>query len=227
MCGRYTLTTPPPELAEHFALDATPREVRPRANIAPSQPVAVIRALPDGRRHLDLVRWGLIPAWAKDAAIGNRLINARAESAAQKPAFRSALRHRRCLIPADGFYEWRAVGRHKQPYWIGFEGRGPFAFAGLWEHWEDRERGHLVESCTILTTVANDRVRPLHERMPVIVAPADYQRWLDPAEPGAEALADLLQPYPAADMIAYPVSRAVNNPGNDSLDLLAPVDGPP
>jgi len=223
MCGRYTLTTPPGDLAEYFALDRVPVQLTARRNIAPTQQVPVIRALPDGTRHLDLVRWGLIPRWAKDAAIGSRLINARCESVAEKPAFRAALRHRRCLIPADGFYEWRTVGGHKQPYWIGFEGRTPFAFAGLWEHWEDRTRGHALETCTILTTDANELLLPLHDRMPVILMPKDYGRWLDPAIDNPQHVADMLSPHGGEDMIAYPVSRAVNNPNNDTPDLLEPV----
>lgn len=223
MCGRYTLTTPPQVLAEYFGLDTVPTHLVPRRNIAPTQPVAVVRALPDGTRHLDLVRWGLIPSWAKDARIGTRLINARAESAAQKPAFRAALRHRRCLVPADGFYEWRKAGSRKQPYWVGFEGRAPFAFAGLWEHWEDRDAGHVLESCAILTTDANALVRRLHDRMPVILPPDAWSAWLDPRNEDTAALARLLAPCPEHGMIAYPVSRAVNNPRNEAPDLLEPV----
>lgn len=223
MCGRYTLTADANELAAYFELDTVP-DLEPRFNIAPTQQVPVIRAVPELGLHLDLVRWGLVPGWAKDLAIGNRLINARADTVAEKPAFRSALRHRRCLIPADGFYEWRQVGRHKQPHWIGFEGRALFAFAGLWEHWVNPGDGTLVESCTILTTDANPLVASIHARMPVILAPDRYRDWLDPQLTDPKRITALLQPHPDADMIAYAVSRNVNNPRNDEAELLAPVE---
>lgn len=223
MCGRYTLTADANELAAHFGLDGVPAWT-PRFNIAPTQEVAVLRAIPGLGLHGDLVRWGLVPGWAKDLRIGNRLINARADTVAEKPAFRSAFHHRRCLIPADGFYEWRQVGpRRKQPYWIGFEGRTLFAFAGLWEHWQDRESGQTVESCTIITTEANSAVAPIHGRMPVILAHQDQAPWLDP-DANPTDLSALLAPVAATDMIAYPVSRNVNNPRNDEAELLAPVE---
>lgn len=223
MCGRYTLTADPTELAAYFDLDTVPT-LEPRFNIAPTQSVPVIRAVPELGRHLDLVRWGLIPVWAKDRAIGNRMINARADTVAVKPAFRAALRHRRCLVVADGFYEWRQVDGHKQPYWIGFEGRTPFAFAGLWEHWQDRSSGERVESCAIITTDANPLVRTVHDRMPVILPPQHFDAWLDPQQTAAEPLLALLKPHADTDMIAYPVSRNVNNPRNDEAELLAPVE---
>jgi len=224
MCGRYTLTTTPRRLAEHFHLDGVPAEFAPRHNIAPTQSVPIVRQVEGLGRHLDWVHWGLVPSWAEDPHIGNRLINARAETVAHKPAFRSALRHRRCLIPCDGFYEWKPTHGAKQPYWIGLQDRAPFAFAGLWEHWESKDGEEVLESCTIITTDANDLVAQLHDRMPAILTPDEYDRWLEPA--GAEGeLVELLRPCFTEDMIAYPVSRNVNNPRNDSPDLLLPVQG--
>lgn len=223
MCGRYTLSADANELASYFGLDSVP-ELTPRFNIAPTQSVPIVRAVVGLGRRLDRVRWGLVPGWAKDLSIGNRLINARAETVADKPAFRSALRQRRCLIPADGFYEWRQVGQHKQPYWIGFEGRPVFAFAGLWEHWEHPGSGELVESCAIVTTDANPLVSRIHGRMPVILSPVDQAAWVDPQHTEPKALTALLQPHPDTNMIAYPVSRNVNNPRNDEAELLAPVE---
>lgn len=223
MCGRYTLTADANELAAYFELDAVP-VLAPRFNIAPTQQVPIVRAVPGLGRHLDLVRWDLVPSWAKDLSIGNWLINARAETVAEKPAFKSALRQRRCLIPADGFYDWRQMGRHKQPYWIGFEGRTVFAFAGLWAHWENRSTGELVESCTIITTDAASPVGPSHGRMPAILAKPDHAAWLDPQMQDPQPLVALLRARPGADMIAYPVSRNVNNPRNDELELLSPVE---
>lgn len=224
MCGRYTLTADANELAVYFGLDSAP-ELTPRFNIAPTQQVPIIRLVPSLGRRMNLVRWGLIPSWAKDKRIGNRLINARADTVAEKPAFRSALRQRRCLIPADGFYEWHQSGSQKQPYWIGFEGRTIFAFAGLWEHWQPRDTGELLESCSIITTEANPVVAKIHGRMPVILAQEDYDTWLDPQMTDPATASGLLQPYSKADMIAYAVSRNVNNPRNDEQELLAPVHG--
>ncbi|MCS7040325.1 MAG: SOS response-associated peptidase, partial [Anaerolineae bacterium] len=180
MCGRFTLTASGDELASLFDLEQAPN-LEPRYNIAPTQPVAVVRLDREGRRReFTLMRWGLIPSWAKDIHIGNRLINARAETLTEKPAFRTAFRRRRCLIPANGFYEWQkpTAGR-KQPYFIGLPDRRPFAFAGLWEHWEGAD-GSVLDSCAIITTAANERVRVLHDRMPVILERTDFGDWLDP-----------------------------------------------
>jgi putative SOS response-associated peptidase YedK len=187
-----------------------------RYNIAPTQEVLVVVQDPTtpkrrARRH----RWGLIPAWAKDPAIGNQLINAQAETAATKPAFRAAFRKRRCLILADGFYEWKKEGRHKQPYYIRLRDGRPFAFAGLWELW-DGPGGTAIDSCTILTATPNDLLRPLHHRMAVILPPGDYARWLDPGIQDPEVLQPLLRPYPAEEMTAYPVGTVVNNPAHDT-----------
>ena len=184
-----------------------------RYNIAPTQRVAAVRQQAETDRELVQLRWGLIPSWAKDAAIGSSLINARSETAAKKPSFRSAMRKRRCLIPADGFYEWRRVGGEKQPYLIGLLDDAVFAFAGLWEAWD--KGGERVESCTILTTSANELLKPLHDRMPVIVAPADYAQWLDPAIVDPAEVQPLLRAYPPDQMRYYPVDSRVNSPRND------------
>jgi putative SOS response-associated peptidase YedK len=221
MCGRFVRTTPLPVLAELFLFPEV-AEQPPRYNIAPTQPVAAVRATGDPRhRELAFLRWGLVPSWAEDPKIGYRLINARAETAADKPSFRSAFRQRRCLIPADGFYEWQKAGAKKQPYFIGMADGKPFAFAGLWDHWEGD--GQVIESCTILTTSANEAVRPLHERMPVILPPEHYDQWLDPRMTKPELLQPLLGPYPAEALKIYPVNPVVNNPRNDSPQCLEPA----
>ena len=208
-------------------LIGTPLNLRPRYNVAPSQDVAVVRA-DDGGRTLGMLRWGLIPAWAKDHAIGYKLINARSETAAEKPSFRSAFRTRRCLIPADGFYEWRREGKSRQPWLFGLRDGAPFAFAGLWERWtvpqgaalagslSERSPGDAVETCTILTTVANGTVAPVHGRMPVILPPDAYGPWL-----AGEDVA--LAPYPADAMTAHPVSTLVNRPANDDPRCVEPI----
>lgn len=168
------------------------------------------------------MRWGLIPSWARDPAIGGRMINARSETAADKPAFRSALRRRRCLVPADGFYEWQPVGRVKQPYHIHAAGGGPLAIAGLWERWTAPDGGD-IETCALLTTAANDAVAALHDRMPVILSPDDFSRWLDPAVTDPAVIADLLRPVAADHLTWHPVSTRVNRVGEDDADLLRPV----
>jgi putative SOS response-associated peptidase YedK len=223
MCGRFTLRAPASVVAEQFALfDVAP--FQPRFNVAPTQPVAVVRrmAVEEPQRELAWLRWGLIPSWAADPAIGGRMINARAETAAQKPAFRTALRRRRCLVVADGFYEWQKAGPRKQPYFVRLRDDRPFGFAGLWESWEGPDHA-AIESCTILTTEANELVRPIHDRMPVIVAPADYERWLDPGVQGAEAVRPLLRPYPSEAMTAYPVGPRVNSPAHDDPECVEPA----
>jgi len=220
MCGRFTLTAPGEQAAQQFGLSEAPA-LAPRYNIAPTQMVAAVRAA-EGEPSLALLRWGLIPSWAKDLSIGARMINARAETAAEKPAFRAAMKQRRCLIIADGFYEWQTTGAGKQPFYFRVEGGRPFAFAGLWEWWRGPE-GEQIESCTILTTAANELVQPLHDRMPVILRPADYGRWLDPSLRDPAAVTDLFAPLPADLMHTYPVSKAVNRVSNDSPALIAPV----
>ncbi len=222
MCGRFTLSTPAETLAEIFELTETP-QLPPRYNIAPTDAVATVR-LPaeDTERELALLRWGLIPPWAKDPAVGSRMINARAETVATNPAFRSAFRRRRCLIPSTGFYEWQRVERRKQPFYIRMRDGLPFAFAGLWEHWEGPD-GAAIESCTLITTEPSDLVRPVHDRMPVILDPKDYELWLDPSVQTPDRLQPLLRPYPSEQMVAYPVSPWVNNPAHDDPECIAPL----
>ena len=228
MCGRYSLTTPVEAVRKVFDFPERPN-LAPRANIAPSQDVAAVRLASGesgevGRRFVWL-RWGLIPAWAKDPAIGNRTINARAETVAEKPAFRAAFRERRCLIVADGFYEWKTEAGGKQPYRIRLVDGGPFALAGLWERWAGPHGGEAIESCTIVTTEANARLRAIHPRMPVILAPDAFDPWLDPETPGAEAEA-LLVPYPSEALTHYRVSPRLNSPANDDPALIEPLDAP-
>ena len=222
MCGRFTLTADPDQLRAYFPGLAIPEELPPRYNIAPSQPVAVIPN--DGKGQLNFFVWGLIPSWAKDPKIGNRMINARAETLAEKPSFRAAFRRRRCLIPADGFYEWRQEPgqKRKTPMFIRLESGQPFALAGLWESWHAPDGSNIL-SCTIITTQPNDLVEKIHNRMPVILPPESYSLWLEPGEADPERLQALLKPYPASEMMAYPVSTLVNNPSNDLAACIAPA----
>lgn len=224
MCGRYSLTTPLAALRALFGFEEQPN-LQPRYNIAPTQEVPVVRE-EDGKRHLRSVRWGLIPGWAKDRTIAAKLINARSESAHEKPSFRQAFAKRPCLIPADGFYEWKAEKDGKQPYRIAFGENRPFAFAGLWESWRDPAGGAKVETCTILTTDANDSLRWLHDRMPVILAPDDFDLWLSPASTKERRQA-LLIPYKESTaygpLLVQPVSKAVNKVANDGPDLIKPL----
>lgn len=222
MCGRYTLSSKGDEVALLFDLQEIP-QLPLRYNIAPTQETAVVRVERPGEpRRLDLLRWGLIPYWAKEASIGNRMINARAESVAEKPAYRWSFRKKRCLIPTDGFYEWKKEGKAKQPYLIRRKDAKPFAFAGLWDRWQDPERGP-IDTFTILTTDANELIRPLHDRMPVILDPRDFDLWLDPAFENRESLQPLLAPFDPGQMETFPVSRAVNSPANDVADCIEPL----
>lgn len=224
MCGRFTLTADPAELQQTFNLEVVPLAMTPRYNIAPSQPVAIITNL--APRQIEHVRWGLIPAWAKDPAIGSRLINARAETLRDKPSFREAYKRRRCLIPANGFYEWaKDTSGHKMPMYIHLRDHRPFAFAGLWEDWQGPD-GEQMRTCTIITTTPNDTVRPLHHRMAVILRPEDYALWLSPDALAPQELAPLLSPYADDGMNAYPVSSAINSPHNEGPSLIAPVAAP-
>jgi putative SOS response-associated peptidase YedK len=217
MCGRFTLSQSAAAIAEAFELADVP-SAPSRYNIAPSQPVAVVlKTLKNPERHYRLMRWGLIPAWAKDPVIGNHLINARSESVAEKPSFRGAFKYRRCLIVADGFYEWKKLSRGKQPYYFHLKHRKLFAFAGLWESWND------IETCTLLTTTANERLAPFHERMPVILNPKDYDLWLDPTLTDSKSLQPLLKPFHAEEMIVYPVDIIVNKPANDTPECIQPL----
>ena len=222
MCGRFTLTIDPYHLQQAFPWAVIPEDLPPRYNIAPSQPVAVIPNT--GDNTLSMYKWGLIPSWSKDPAIGDRMINARSESLAEKPSFRNAYRRRRCLILADGFYEWKQDPgmKSKQPVYIRLIDSVPFAFAGLWEIWKSPE-GAEVRSCTIITTQPNSLLEPIHNRMPVILPPASYSSWLVPEDRQPAQLNDLLIPYPASEMMASPVSRMVNIPQVDSPDLIKPV----
>jgi putative SOS response-associated peptidase YedK len=222
MCGRFTLFEPDKVLAREFGVsDFAPGS--PRYNIAPSQPVAAVRAASAGAgRELALLRWGLIPSWSKDPAIGNRLINARAETAREKPSFRSAFRRHRCLVPTNGFYEWQRQERGKQPYFVRMRDERLFAFAGLWDRWESPDKG-AIETCTILTTAANAVLAPIHDRMPVILSPGEYDRWLDPALTDLDSLSPLLVPFPPEEMLAYPVSPRVNVPTVDDERCIAPL----
>jgi putative SOS response-associated peptidase YedK len=220
MCGRYTLASPTERLAEEFGVDAASIELAPNYNVAPTQQVAAVLD-EGGQRRLEVLRWGLIPPWADDPGIGSRMINARSETAPGKPSFRRAFRERRCLIPADGFYEWQRTNGAKQPYYIHMEDGRPFAFAGLWESWSKGGEGE-VRTCTILTTGANALVGEVHDRMPVILAHDAYDVWLDPASERDE-LTGLLAPYPEDEMEAYPVSRFVNSPSNNDPRCIEPA----
>jgi putative SOS response-associated peptidase YedK len=222
MCGRFTLTDPDQDLAVQFNLPEIP-DLKPRYNIAPTQPVAAVRMAPESMvRELAMLQWGLIPFWAKDPKIGSRMINARSETVAEKPAFRAAFRHRRCLVVADGFYEWQKIDGGKQPFYICLQDRRPFAFAGLWEHWKGPD-DTIIESCTLLTTQPNELLRPLHNRMPVILQAKDYDLWLDTEVQQKELLQPLLRAYPPEELEAYPVSRWVNRPQNDAPQCIEPL----
>jgi putative SOS response-associated peptidase YedK len=222
MCGRFTLFEADKILSKEFGVSDIPT-LSPRYNIAPSQPVTAVRATSTGSgRELALLRWGLIPSWSKDPAIGNRLINARAETASEKPSFRNAFRRHRCLIPASGFYEWRRQERGKQPYFVRMRNERLFSFAGLWDRWESPDKG-VIETCTILTTVANAVLAPIHDRMPVILPPREYDRWLDPALRDPDALAPLLVPFSPEEMLAFPVSPRVNAPTVDDEKCISPL----
>ncbi|MEK7323749.1 MAG: SOS response-associated peptidase [Chloroflexota bacterium] len=223
MCGRFTLSLNPDVLREVFELDSVPAELAPRYNIAPTQPVAAVLAA-DGGRKLELLKWGLIPSWAKDPKIGNprSVINARGETLAEKPSFRTALKKRRCLILADGFYEWKKEGKTKTPMFIQLKDGRPFAFAGLWEAWKSPEN-EWIKSCTIITTEPNSLMEKIHDRMPVILPPKAYDLWLTPGELPAEKTLPLLKPFAASQMKAVAVSTLVNNPAFDSPECVRPI----
>jgi len=229
MCGRYTLKTPVERLSEKFQFQQI-IPLKPRYNIAPSQSVAVVRLLPDDTdRKLAMLRWGLLPAWVKDPTKVQQPINAKAETAAEKPMFRDAFKRRRCLVPADGFYEWKQEGERKQPVYIRMKDGEPFAIAGLWEHWEG-EDGQVIESCTLLTTEPNDLLAPIHNRMPVILDPKNYELWLDPDVLEPDKLRPLLHPNPSEPITYYSVNLRVNNPKYDDplcLEPLPPEITPP
>ena len=222
MCGRYTLTMPIDSMRALFGFDTLPN-LAARYNVSPGQDVPAVRSGEAGNRVLVILRWGLVPSWAKDPAIGNRMINARGDTVAEKPSFRNAFRRRRCLLPADGFYEWQPIGKGpKQPWYIRLEGGAPFAFAALWEHWQGAD-GSELETCTIVTTDANEVLTPIHHRMPVILPPAAFETWL--SGEASEALS-LIAPYEGR-MESWPISTAVNKVANDGPDLLEPVETTP
>jgi len=221
MCGRFTFFTDPDDLQEAFGLSAPPpAELTPRYNIAPSQPVAVVAN--HAARKIELFQWGLIPSWAKDPKIGYKMINARGETLAEKPSFRTALKKRRCLVLADGFYEWKREGKSKTPMYIQLKDGQPFAFAGLWEVWKSPD-DKLIRTCTIITTEPNALLKKIHDRMPVVLPPKAYDLWLSPDELPAEKTLPLLKPFAAAQMKAYAVSPLVNNPKYDSKECVAPA----
>lgn len=220
MCGRYLITSSPEAMRALFGYEEQPN-FPPRYNVAPTQPVPIVR-LEGGKRRFALVRWGLLPAWVKDPKTFTLLINARAESVLDKPAFRNAMRYRRCLFPADGFYDWKIEGARRRPYVVRPKSRQPVAFAGLWETWTG-PNGEEVDSAAIITTQASRSIAALHGRMPAILSPEAFDLWLDCARVDAETAAALLAPAPDAALEAYEISNAVNRVANDSADLLEPV----
>ncbi len=222
MCGRYTQKETFDNLLKLLQVVNTP-QMKPRYNIAPTQLVACVRTMPgDGHRECTMLKWGLIPSWAKDASIGNTMINARGETVPEKPSFKKSFQSRRCLVLADGFYEWKREGKTKQPYYIRFHDQRPFVFAGLWERWAKTE--HAIETCTIITTHPNSLMEPIHQRMPVILDSQAYRTWLNPDIQDATRLTPLLTPFPSDDMEAFPVSTMVNSPMNDRPECLSPLE---
>jgi putative SOS response-associated peptidase YedK len=233
VCGRYVQVSSPTLLAEHFGVDEVAAEAHePDYNVAPRRPVYAVVQREPGRRVLEEMRWGLVPSWAEDLKVGDRLINARAEGLADKPAFQRAFARRRCILPADGFYEWQRRPREqgararKQPMFVRRRDGEPLAFAGLWEAWRDRDdpAAPWVTSCVIVTTRANEALAPVHDRMPVVLDEPDWATWLDPALQDVATLDELLVPPPSEWFDVYPVGTAVNQPGNNSPELVAPVE---
>ncbi len=220
MCGRFARFSSVQKFADLFGTRAG-FSLNPRYNVAPTQALLLARNAV-GNRELVSLYWGLIPYWSKEPKTGYSTINARAESVAEKPAFRNAFRRRRCLIAADGYYEWRKLERTKQPYYIALKDREPFAFAGVWDHWARDE--HSIDSCAIIVTEANELTKPIHDRMPVMLAPEHYDAWMDPDLTDPGRLKSFLKPYPSERMLAYPVSKAVNDPKNDQPELIARVE---
>lgn len=221
MCGRFTLAAELDQIEQRFSFRMTDVAFTPHYNIAPSQPV--LSVMNDGKANrAGFLRWGLIPSWAKDEAIGHRMINARAETLAEKPSFKRALQKRRCLVIADGFYEWKAAGKKKTPMFIALKSRHPFGFAGLWETWKS-PKGEAIHSCTIITTTPNTLMESIHNRMPVILRREAEAQWLDGAVDDPQKLLPLLMPYPDNEMTAYEVSQLVNSPRNDVPACIEPV----
>lgn len=224
MCGRLVIDLAPEIISEIYEIvRKIDRNLNPRYNVAPSQEVPIIREDAEGCRELAFVRWGLIPSWSKDISIGNSLINARSETVAEKPSFRAAFKRRRCIIPTGGFYEWQPQeGKSKQPWFFRMSDGSPMSIAGLWEHWQGND-GQIIESCSILTTSANDLMAPIHERMPVILSHEDHATWLNPKLTDSVLLQELCRPCPTDTLSTYPVSSMVNSPKNDSADCIAPI----
>lgn len=222
MCGRYALFSPAEAMRRAFAVEALP-PLEVRYNIAPTQWVPVVRALEPGVRSVALLHWGLVPGWAKDRSIGNRMINARAETLGERPAYQRAFRKRRCLVAADGWYEWQTAAGGRQPWFIRARAGGPIGFAGLWESWRDPQSGEALESCTIVTTDALAPLAQIHRRMPAVLAPQSHEAWLNPAVADPEALAALLAPCDPALLEAWPVSREVNDPRHQGPALVEPL----
>ena len=220
MCGRYSETGGVPNLERHFGAPAKLPDYRPRYNIAPTQSAPVV-VVDDGGRVIKRMRWGLIPFWAKDIKIGHRMINARAESVSEKPAYRRSFQRQRCVVAADGFYEWQRREHDKQPFRFTLDPEAPIGFAGLWDRWKDPDSdfGEL-QSFTIITTTANSIARPVHDRMPVILPPETYERWLDPDLRDVGVLLAWLQPYATGAMRCYPISRLINSPANDRPECI-------
>jgi putative SOS response-associated peptidase YedK len=224
MCGRYKLSRRKQVVEKYFDAVSSEEDWSPRFNIAPTQPIAVVRQNPkEPIRELTLMRWGLIPSWEKVSSGAARMINARSETASTKPAFRDAMKSRRCLIPADGFYEWKRDGKTKQPFCFEVNNGDLFAFAGLWERWKNPS-GEWVKSSSILTTIPNPVTAPVHDRMPVILDPDSYELWLDPGMQNVDAASDLLQPFDAGLMRCYPVSTRINHVVNDDAECSRPVE---
>ena len=221
MCGRFALKAPPAELMSRFSLDEC-ADFGPRYNIPPGTDIPVIRQSPEGKRMLHLLRWGLVPHWAKDPGIGAKLNNARGESVAEKPSFRDAFKRRRCLIPMSGFFEWKAEGKIKQPYYISLKSGVPAAMGGLWESWKDHE-GNILRTVCVVTTSPNAVMTPIHDRMPVIVAPENWQSWLSGMP---EEIAGLVAPYRDEELQAWPVSRRVSKTQDDDAGLIEPIEVP-
>ena len=219
MCGRYAFYSPAEAVRQYFAVDSE-LDLQPRYNIAPTQVVPVIRQR-DGSKEMVLLHWGLVPFWAQEKSIGNRMINARAETVAEKPSFRNALKSRRCLVLANGFYEWQETGAAKQPHYICMQDQRPMAFAGLWESWDKGDEP--LESCTIITTTANELVAPIHHRMPVILTEETEALWLDPMTEEPDVLTPLLIPSPNELMASHTVSSLVNSPKNSAPECIDPV----
>jgi putative SOS response-associated peptidase YedK len=222
MCGRFTLQYSNEMLAQIFGAKVS-QEIKPRYNISPTQKVPVVRTSPDDSTiHIDLLKWGLIPSWAKDPSIGSHMINARSETADQKPSFKNSLKHRRCIVPASGFYEWLAVEGKKHPLYIKLKDNSLMMLAGIWDHWKSPD-GNVIESFSILTTSSNELISPLHDRMPVVLDLKFKDIWLDPKLTNPEQLKPYFKPYPSGSMEMYPVSDLVNSPKNETPECIHSV----